>query len=62
MQAAFHYQNTGPPQGGDPMSAPNVRAVTGHIEKDMFDAQRKVDWLNFYRRLLIRDLLSQVSF
>ncbi|WAR03612.1 hypothetical protein MAR_010170 [Mya arenaria] len=59
-RAAFHYQNCGPPQGGDPMSLANVRAVTGHVEKAMFETQRKGDWLQFYRHLLLRDLISQV--
>ncbi|XP_052800800.1 uncharacterized protein LOC128231721 isoform X2 [Mya arenaria] len=58
-RAAFHYQNCGPPQGGDPMSLANVRAVTGHVEKAMFETQRKGDWLQFYRHLLLRDLISQ---
>jgi len=42
------------------MSIANVRAVTNHIEKQMFECQRKCDWLNFYRHLLLRDLVSQV--
>lgn len=42
------------------MSIANVRAITHHLEKQMFEAQRKCDWLNFYRHLLLRDLISQV--
>ncbi|XP_060578920.1 uncharacterized protein LOC132735904 isoform X2 [Ruditapes philippinarum] len=58
-RAAFHYQNSGPPHGGDPMSIANVRAVTNFIEKNMYESQRKSDWLNYYRHLLLRDLISQ---
>ncbi|XP_052234389.1 uncharacterized protein LOC127846943 isoform X4 [Dreissena polymorpha] len=58
-RAAFHYQNCGPPQGGNPMSPANVRAVNPHIEKHMYECQRRCDWLNFYRHLLLRDLISQ---
>lgn len=58
-RAAFHYQNFGPPQGGDPMSIANVRSVSYAIEKKMYECNRKCDWLNFYRHLLLRDLISQ---
>lgn len=59
LQAAFHYQNEGPPHGGDPMSIANVRAVTNFIEKNMYEARRKSDWMNYCRHLLLRDLVSQ---
>ena len=62
FQAAFHYQNYGPPQGGDPLSVANVNAVTNFIEKKMYECQRRCDWLNFYRNMLLRDLVSQVVF
>lgn len=58
-RAAFHYQNYGPPLGGDPMSIANVKAVTSEIEKTMCELQAQNDWLNFYRNLLVRDLISQ---
>ncbi|XP_053375797.1 uncharacterized protein LOC123534926 isoform X2 [Mercenaria mercenaria] len=58
-RAAFHYQNSGPPHDGDPMSIANMRAVTNFIEKNMYESQRKSDWLNYYRHLLLRDLISQ---
>ncbi|XP_060071034.1 uncharacterized protein LOC132550950 [Ylistrum balloti] len=58
-RAAFHYQNGGTRNGGDPMSGANVRAAQRSLETLLLDGQRRCDWLNVHRGLLIRSLLNE---
>ncbi|KAL3858247.1 hypothetical protein ACJMK2_012844, partial [Sinanodonta woodiana] len=58
-RAAFHYQNGGPVNGGNPMSIPNIRAIQFYLERRMFDSDFRCDSLKFYQYLLLKDLISQ---
>ncbi|XP_033747832.1 uncharacterized protein LOC117332879 [Pecten maximus] len=58
-RAAFHYQNGGTKNGGDPMSGANVRSAQRSLETLLLDSQRRCDWLSVHRGLLLRSLLNE---
>ncbi|CAG5123721.1 unnamed protein product, partial [Candidula unifasciata] len=57
-RAAFHYQNGGPPRGGNPLNSSNVRSVVSSMNQKLLQSRDRVDFMEAYRLLLIRSLIS----
>ncbi|XP_012938073.2 uncharacterized protein LOC101862797 [Aplysia californica] len=57
-RAAFHYQNGGPLRGGNPVSTSNVRAALTAMDQKLLTLREKSDFLEVYRLLLLRSLIS----
>ncbi|XP_069135817.1 uncharacterized protein [Argopecten irradians] len=58
-RAAFHYQNGGSRNGGDPMNGANTRTAHQFLNRMLGDAKLHCDWLTVHRGLLLRSLLNQ---
>lgn len=60
LQAAFHYQNGGPTNGGDPMNATNVRQAQQFLDRMISVSKDRCDWMTVHRGLLLKSLMNQV--
>ncbi|PVD32773.1 hypothetical protein C0Q70_08219 [Pomacea canaliculata] len=58
-RAAFHYQNDGPPRGGNPNSLTNARIVGQYLDREILRTQEEADWIMAYRYLLLKSLITK---
>lgn len=58
-RAAFHYQNGGPTNGGDPMNATNVRQAQQFLDRMISVSKDRCDWMTVHRGLLLKSLMNQ---
>ncbi|KAJ8312010.1 hypothetical protein KUTeg_009383 [Tegillarca granosa] len=58
-RAAFHFQNGGPKNGGDPMSGPNIRHAQNFLDEMLKAAEYRCDMITLQRGLLLKSLLNQ---
>ncbi|XP_061197779.1 uncharacterized protein LOC133205901 isoform X2 [Saccostrea echinata] len=58
-RAAFHYQNGGPSNGGDPMNTTNIRNAQQFLDKMISVSKDRCDWMTVHRGLLLKSLMNQ---
>nr|XP_022340995.1 uncharacterized protein LOC111135328 isoform X2 [Crassostrea virginica] len=58
-RAAFHYQNGGPTNGGDPMNKTNIRQAQIFLDKMISVSKDRCDWMTVHRGLLLKSLMNR---